>query len=246
MGGCDRDGGEKPKPEPQEININWIIPGGKNQELQDVHANPGDTLTFTWNGFHNVYLLKECGGEWDDFTCPASQAVWDEGENLGDGSPVSYMIPDDMKPGDSLCFACEVGQHCRAGQYTTVTIKGGDKQCCKAMIADCLACVAGQTKDEFCKNQEKEVTGCPAKGGDDEPFESLDDLKAFCATADEDACKLCFGKFKSVRGKTKCTVKEKKLKKMKCKKVKDLGFCARIGCTVSKKRNKCAGKPNLK
>jgi len=324
-------GGGDPQPEPEpvtEIGINWQIPNnGKDQDMQLVEASPGTTLTFTWRGFHNVWLMNECGGKWDEFDCPSNDAEWkDRGENLGDNSPVSYTIPEDFK-GTSICFACEVGPHCRLGQHTTVVIKG-DKMCCKAMTAQCQACAKDMSVEEVCKeaaankeelkgcedmggdvcckamtaqcqacakkmtveevckeaaaNKEElkgcedmggdmcckamtakcqacakkmtveevckeaadngeELVGCEDAGGDDTPFETLDNLVAFCKLAKADDCKLCMGKFK----KGKCAVKAKKLKKIKCKKVKDMAFCKRLGCTVSKKKQTCTKKPKL-
>lgn len=239
-------GDPKPQPEPStEIGIDWRIPSNKmDKSMQLVHAAPGTTLTFTWRGFHNVWLMKTCGGKWDDFKCPTSQAEWNEqGENLGGDSPVSYTIPKDFK-GDSVCFACEVGPHCSLGQYTTVVIKKDDPvMCCKAITATCVACSKKMTVEEVCKeaaDKGDELAGCEAAGGD-EPFETLANLSEFCSLAKQDDCKLCQGKFK----KGKCAVKSKKLKKIKCKKVKDLAFCNRLGCKVSKKKQACGGKPKL-
>lgn len=278
-------GDPQPEPEPvTEIEIDWRIPsGGKDQDMQLVQASPGTTLTFKWRGGHNVWLMNSCGGKWDEFKCPSSKAEWNaQGENLGDNSPVSYTIPEDFK-GNSICFACEVGPHCILGQHTTVVIKGGDKICCKAMTATCQACALDMTVEEVCKaaaakgeelqgcggdicckamtakcqacakkmtveevcqeaaDNGEELVGCEDAGGDDTPFETLDNLVAFCKLANADDCKLCQGKFK----KGKCAVKAKKLKKIKCKKVKSMTFCKRLGCTVSKKKQTCTKKPKL-
>lgn len=98
-------------------------------------------------------------------------------------------------------------------------------------------CSAGQHSTVMVTSDDKEDG---KEGEKDKPFGTKKNLEAFCLATNEDDCKkLCSGKFK----KGECGVKAKKLNKMKCKKVKDIDFCVRLGCKT--KKGKCRGKPKL-
>lgn len=108
----------------KRIEIDWVV-DLDNEPMQRITASAGDTLVFDWEGPHNVYLADSCDGAganaWNDYTCPTEN--W--GTNLGESSPVEYVIPGSAQTGDYLCFACEVGgewSHCSFGQHTTVYI----------------------------------------------------------------------------------------------------------------------------
>ena len=73
----------------------------------------GDTVTFTWQGGHNVAIIPTT-------TCPV----------MGIGSGIKMLAPTSYggvytwtatAPGKYV-FACTVGDHCLAGQKIEVTV----------------------------------------------------------------------------------------------------------------------------
>merc|ERR1719495_2671508 len=88
---------------------------------------------------------------------------------------VEYVVPASAAPGDEFHFACSVGAHCQAKQYLTATVAAAvtkppvtkppvtkpPRKCCKAKIAKCLSCDAGETVGEYCSMNPK-TKGCGA------------------------------------------------------------------------------------
>ena len=71
-------------------------------------ANVGDTIIFSWYGWHNVYLMPS---QTAMDNCDFSGATEE-----GTSSPVTFTITS-----LPVYFACAIGQHCTSGQYMEVT-----------------------------------------------------------------------------------------------------------------------------
>jgi len=136
-----------------DVKIEWIVPGGLADFLQDMDAKVGDKLTFEWSGNHNVYVKKNCDGagaqKWDAFTCPSGAGwnTWTKVEDTSSGltSSAKYVIPSDLKEGDYVCFACEVGSHCDLGQHTTVLIGKASTNSCAGCLANGMVWIGPRT-----------------------------------------------------------------------------------------------------
>ena len=86
------------------IDIQWSI-----QAYDDVTAQVGDTITFTWSSGHNVYIQPSG-------TCQADGAIL-----VGETPPAIYTFSaEDL--GQDLFFVCGVAGHCDAGQTITVSV----------------------------------------------------------------------------------------------------------------------------
>ena len=92
---------------PKEIAIDWRF--GIGFGGAPVSANVGDTLLFTWGGFHNVYIAPSN-------SCNNLAS----GANLGASSPVRYTVQAGDEGG--IVFACEVPGHCQAGMLLPVNV----------------------------------------------------------------------------------------------------------------------------
>ena len=92
---------------PKEIAIDWRF--GIGSGGAPVSANVGDTLLFTWGGFHNVYIApsNSCNN-------------LSSGTDLGASSPVRYTVQAEDEGG--IVFACEVPGHCQAGMLLPVNV----------------------------------------------------------------------------------------------------------------------------
>ena len=92
---------------PKEIAIDWRF--GIGSGGAPVSANVGDTLLFTWGGFHNVYIApsNSCNN-------------LSSGTDLGASSPVRYTVQTEDEGG--IVFACEVPGHCQAGMLLPVNV----------------------------------------------------------------------------------------------------------------------------
>ena len=97
-----------------DIAHDWLAGfGGSGQALE---ASPGDVITFSWTGTHDVKHIVTGEASGCDFT--GSQL-------LSESSPFAYTVPSDKVDGDKIHFACSVGApntHCGMGQYLTVTV----------------------------------------------------------------------------------------------------------------------------
>jgi hypothetical protein len=86
------------------INIQWSV-----QTYQDITAQVGDTITFTWGSGHSVYINPSG-------SCDTQGAIL-----VGDTPPAVYTFTADDANKD-LFFACGVPGHCAAGQSITVAV----------------------------------------------------------------------------------------------------------------------------
>jgi plastocyanin len=83
--------------------INWII---TDYTATSYTASVGDTVTFSWDGGHNVFLHPTG-------TCDDTGAT-----EVSSSSPAIYTFTE----AGSFTFACQVGQHCGNGQILTFTV----------------------------------------------------------------------------------------------------------------------------
>ena len=86
------------------IDIQWSI-----QDYEDITAQVGDTITFTWASGHNVYIHPTG-------TCDPEGAIL-----VGETSPATYTFTADNVDED-LFFVCAISGHCDAGQTITVSV----------------------------------------------------------------------------------------------------------------------------
>ena len=88
----------------------WVLPYNGPQTID---AKVGDTIEFNWVGFHNANIH------------PTNTCSMDGSINISNASPASYTFTEeDGSPGGTeMFFACDVGQHCAAGQNLIVTVK---------------------------------------------------------------------------------------------------------------------------
>ena len=106
---------EAPTSAPADIDIDWYYGMGESSR-PSTKLLPGDTVTFTWIGFHDVKLM----------TGPAGDCDFSGSSSLGRSSPVVYTVPPDAKPGSSINFGCSIGSHCTSGgMYYTAVVGGG-------------------------------------------------------------------------------------------------------------------------
>jgi plastocyanin len=89
-----------------DIPIAWTV-----TTYEDIIAQSGDTITFTWDGTHNAYIHPSG-------SCDGTGAI-----EVGGTSPATYTFTD-ADVGTSMFFACEVGTHCDLGQHITVSVQG--------------------------------------------------------------------------------------------------------------------------
>merc|ERR1719420_1006354 len=104
----------------QAVDVDWRIPGGN--QLPPVTVDPAadgaadETITFKWNGFHNVY---EMPSEAAMNACDFSGA-----QELSPSSSGGSVTVDAPAAGETKYYACEVGSHCNAGQRVAITSEG--------------------------------------------------------------------------------------------------------------------------
>jgi uncharacterized surface protein with fasciclin (FAS1) repeats len=100
----------------QAIEIDWRVPG--DEPLPPVTVDPATdaTITFKWNGFHNVY---EMPSEAAMNSCDFSGA-----QEVAPSSSGSSVTVDAPAMGETKYYACEVGSHCNAGQRVAITSEG--------------------------------------------------------------------------------------------------------------------------
>merc|ERR1711988_1008673 len=75
--------------------------------FEPMAVNVGDTVTFNFNNYHNVYIHPSG-------TCDTADAVL-----LGDSDAGSASYTFELA--ETVTFACQVGNHCDAGQIVTIT-----------------------------------------------------------------------------------------------------------------------------
>ena len=86
--------------------IDWII---TSYDAIDVAV--GDTVTFTYNSYHNVFIH------------PSGDCSHDGSTELGgnDAGSVTYTFTE----AGPITFACQAGSHCDSGQIVTITASDG-------------------------------------------------------------------------------------------------------------------------
>mmetsp|Transcript_15873 Transcript_15873/g.31603 ORF Transcript_15873/g.31603 Transcript_15873/m.31603 type:complete len:194 (-) Transcript_15873:149-730(-) len=93
-------------------DVDWIIPDG--DALTPLSVSVGDSLTFTWNGYHNV-LIHPTG------TCEETGA-----KELGGPSDSGVEYTFTAEDVGTVTFACDIGEHCESGQILVVTVTEED------------------------------------------------------------------------------------------------------------------------
>ena len=88
----------------------WVVNSG-NAAYEDIIANVGDTLVFTYNSFYHDVMLV------DNENCDFSS-----GTMVDETGDFSWTIPE---PGTYI-FACTRGSHCSSGNQQVTVIVAGD------------------------------------------------------------------------------------------------------------------------
>merc|ERR1719162_1804834 len=90
---------------PQELSLDWTI-----MAYPQGAAQVGDTLTFNWQGEHNVYVH------------PSGDCTMDGAILIGEDSGASHTFTADQV--GEVTFACDIynGAHCGAGQIITYVV----------------------------------------------------------------------------------------------------------------------------
>jgi hypothetical protein len=91
-----------------DILVDWFIPSGTS--LPSKTAVVGDTATFGWDDFHDVYVHPS--GDCDE---TGRSLV---GASSGDSATYTF-IEDDV---GELVFSCDVGTHCEEGMILTFIV----------------------------------------------------------------------------------------------------------------------------
>jgi len=87
--------------------------GFSSADARTMTASVGDTLKFTWNGPHNVYVMPDAAAVTAcDFTGATELCASRPGDD-GSCETTLSTLP--------AYFACKVGSHCTSGQHLTVT-----------------------------------------------------------------------------------------------------------------------------
>jgi len=113
-----------------QTEIAWTIPVAD----QTITASVGDTLTFKWNGGHNVFRVPDADAY---AACDFSSATEVCATSNGDGGGCTATL--DTLP---AYFACEVTGHCGGGQKLTVNAAedaGGDDGACPTACSTAIS-----------------------------------------------------------------------------------------------------------
>mmetsp|Transcript_49100 Transcript_49100/g.95975 ORF Transcript_49100/g.95975 Transcript_49100/m.95975 type:complete len:179 (+) Transcript_49100:88-624(+) len=111
------------------FDVNWVIPDG--DALTPLSVTVGDTLTFTWTGYHNVYIH------------PSGTCKETDRREVGsaEDSGIAYeFTAEDL---GTVTFACDVMVHCGEGQILVVTVTEGDSD--MESITDAIEGATGET-----------------------------------------------------------------------------------------------------
>lgn len=137
------------------IDVDWII-----KAYEPMTAAVGDTVTFTYSDYHNVFLQSGAAGQ---APCDPSGATQVGGNT---DSPASFTFTE----AGAYTFACHAGSHCDNGQIVTFTVGGGGgagecNGCCPPG-ADCFApdpacCAERCASGDDCGGQEWTDCGSP-------------------------------------------------------------------------------------
>lgn len=91
--------------------VNWIVPS--SGQLSNVTVPVGGSVTFSWQGQHNVYEVRS-------YACPSRFAAPDAtlvSETSSGGSSVVNFASAGTR-----YFACSVSSHCRQGMFLLLRI----------------------------------------------------------------------------------------------------------------------------
>jgi plastocyanin len=94
-----------------DITVDWIIPVPSSAALPSMTAAVGDTVTFAWTGFHDVYMHPT--GDCDE-----------TGRILVGASTGATYTFTGADVGE-LVFACDVQAHCEQGLIVTFAVSAG-------------------------------------------------------------------------------------------------------------------------
>jgi len=91
--------------------VGWVLP---YQGTKEFEAQVGQTITFQWEGGHNVF-------NYPSLSCDQT------GNSLvgaTSGSQYTFLASDSSPEGTEMFFACNIGDgnHCRRGQSIMVTV----------------------------------------------------------------------------------------------------------------------------
>merc|ERR1711957_82935 len=92
------------------VNVGWSLP---YEGPKTVALKVGDTISFSWNIGHNVYIHPT-------MNCGLDGAIF-----VGDTSTTEYTFTD-ADDGKDIFFSCDIGNgaHCQNGQSLIVTVGG--------------------------------------------------------------------------------------------------------------------------
>jgi plastocyanin len=93
----------------EDISVDWFIPN--TAALPSMTAAVGDIATFTWAGFHDVYVH------------PSGDC--DETERILVGASTGATYTFTGADVGELVFACDVSVHCQQGLIVTFTVSAG-------------------------------------------------------------------------------------------------------------------------
>lgn len=95
--------------ETKNLNLEWLIPG--DQPYEPVDMNVGDSITFTMEPGHNVFIHPSG-------SCDQTDAIF-----VGDETVTYTFKPEDGSPnGTPMFFACDIGSHCDLGMQVAVNV----------------------------------------------------------------------------------------------------------------------------
>jgi len=147
---------------PQELSLDWTI-----MAYPQGAAQVGDTLTFNWQGEHNVYVH------------PSGDCTMDGAILIGEESGASHTFTADQV--GEVTFACDIynGAHCGAGQIITYVVTDASSTVDDAanMVDDAANMVDELITDVEAMEEdgEGEGDGNAGDGDDDEDTDGEDD-----------------------------------------------------------------------
>merc|ERR1719443_2708716 len=208
-----------PKPTFQQFE-GYVFSYGACRGGETPERNAGLKLYYDGNCKQRCDQHPTCTG----FVLPLGEPSWCE----------TYTSPG--AKGDGRAYRCYMKEDFDSSDTDPPTpAPVGEPDECKEILKkrDCLT-------EEACL-WEKEKSICYEKP-EIEEFDGFLEFVQYCESleGEMDACEACQGKMKSKKGKMKCKLPSGK--KLKCKKVKDMEFCMRLGCGATKGNKKCIDK----
>merc|ERR1719162_548825 len=138
---------------PQELSLDWTI-----MAYPQGAAQVGDTLTFNWQGEHNVYVH------------PSGDCTMDGAILIGEDSGASHTFTADQV--GEVTFACDIynGAHCGAGQIITYVVTDAS-----STVDDAANMVEELITEAEAMEEDGEGDGNAGDGDDDEADEDEDE-----------------------------------------------------------------------